>query len=453
MDEFLIDVPPPTISGSLHLGHVFSYAQMDFIARYQQYRGSKLVYPFCYDNNGLPTEKLGLSHGCKDAFAIRAYSDEMSIGYRETFQKLDMAFSPHSYSTYGTDSISLCYQSFLDLKEKDLIYRAASEYWFCPLTNCSVSEAELDEYGNFERSGAKAILKHGEGWFVNVKQHLPRIREAIDAIDWKPKMFQHRLHRWLDGLAFDWSISRTRGYGIEIPGEVGQRFDTWFTSSLTPQISWASTGKWKENPLAAGPSLKCPVFDVRFQAHDIIRTWALFTIIKSIFHNDQVPWKTLVVSGHALDKDGKKISKTAGNFVPIAKYIEKYGSAGVRFWAAHTTAGTDTNTDEAVMEKGKRLVNKITNARKFLHMRPAEGYSIGVKLQWEEVKAAFMLDFDNYDWNAAITRLTNFFWNTFCGEFIEQSKITPMNGTLVPMFNEINDLFRIFMPSIGADWS
>src|SRR6516225_3642145 len=56
--RFLIGCPPPTISGNLHMGHVFSYAQMDFIARYHRHiKGEYLVYPYCYDNNGLPTEK------------------------------------------------------------------------------------------------------------------------------------------------------------------------------------------------------------------------------------------------------------------------------------------------------------------------------------------------------------------------------------------------------------
>lgn len=56
--NYLIDVPPPTISGHLHLGHVFSYCHMDFMARYYQMRKKILLYPFCYDSNGLPTEKL-----------------------------------------------------------------------------------------------------------------------------------------------------------------------------------------------------------------------------------------------------------------------------------------------------------------------------------------------------------------------------------------------------------
>jgi valyl-tRNA synthetase len=54
---FSIDTPPPTASGSLHIGHVFSYTHMDLIARYQRMRGKTLFYPMGWDDNGLPTER------------------------------------------------------------------------------------------------------------------------------------------------------------------------------------------------------------------------------------------------------------------------------------------------------------------------------------------------------------------------------------------------------------
>ncbi len=55
---FVIDTPPPTVSGVLHMGHVFSYVQADFIARYQRMKGKTVFYPMGFDDNGLPTERL-----------------------------------------------------------------------------------------------------------------------------------------------------------------------------------------------------------------------------------------------------------------------------------------------------------------------------------------------------------------------------------------------------------
>ncbi len=54
---YSIDTPPPTVSGSLHVGHVFSYTHTDLIARYQRMTGKKVFYPIGWDDNGLPTER------------------------------------------------------------------------------------------------------------------------------------------------------------------------------------------------------------------------------------------------------------------------------------------------------------------------------------------------------------------------------------------------------------
>jgi len=55
---YSIDTPPPTVSGKIHIGHIFSYTQAEIIARFKRMSGFNVFYPMGYDNNGIPTEQL-----------------------------------------------------------------------------------------------------------------------------------------------------------------------------------------------------------------------------------------------------------------------------------------------------------------------------------------------------------------------------------------------------------
>ena len=57
-EVYSVDTPPPTVSGKMHLGHSFSYAQQDFVIRFQRMLGKNVFYPFGTDNNGVATERL-----------------------------------------------------------------------------------------------------------------------------------------------------------------------------------------------------------------------------------------------------------------------------------------------------------------------------------------------------------------------------------------------------------
>ncbi|WP_123304296.1 valine--tRNA ligase [Bogoriella caseilytica] len=74
---FSIDTPPPTVSGSLHMGHVFSYTQSDVVARFQRMRGKSVFYPVGWDDNGLPTERR-----VQNYFGVRC---EPALPYDESF--------------------------------------------------------------------------------------------------------------------------------------------------------------------------------------------------------------------------------------------------------------------------------------------------------------------------------------------------------------------------------
>jgi valyl-tRNA synthetase len=84
--------------------------------------------------------------------------------------------------------------------------------------------------------------------------------------------------------------------------------DTWATSSVTPQIQ----SHWLLNQ---GQHSKLFPMDIRPQAHEIIRTWAFYTIVKAWMHEGEIPWKHALISGWVLDPEGNKMSKSKGNVV------------------------------------------------------------------------------------------------------------------------------------------
>lgn len=305
-------------------------------------------------------------------------------------------------------------------------------------------------------------------WFVRLLDKKEALLAYGDQVEWRPAFMGLRYRNWTENLQFDWCVSRQRYFGVQFPVwypldanglpdyerpivapraqlpvdptvdvpvgyEAAQRdrpggftaeadvFDTWFTSSLTPQIG-SGWGVDAERHARLFPS------DLRPQSHEIIRTWAFYTIAKAMLHEASIPWRHVAISGWILDSERKKMSKSKGNVVTPMHLLEQYGADGVRYWAACARLGTDTAFDEKVFKVGRRLVTKLYNAGKYVLSQKAAAHPITAELDrafvhaLAELASAATADFDDLDYARALERTEAFFWQWFTDSYLELAK-------------------------------
>ena len=151
---YSIDTPPPTVSGNIHIGHIFSYSQTEMIARYKRLRGYNVFYPFGFDDNGLPSERLVEKEQDKKAheigredFSKLCYetTDKYEAEFQELFSKMGVSTDwDIRYKTISPSTIKISQWSFLDLVNKGHCYHKESPALWCNECLTTIAQAELE---------------------------------------------------------------------------------------------------------------------------------------------------------------------------------------------------------------------------------------------------------------------------------------------------------------------
>ncbi len=622
-EVYAIDTPPPTVSGMIHMGHIFSYVQAEVLARYQRMTGKEVFYPFCFDDNGLPSErftekvkKVKAQDMTRGEFVKLCL--EVAKDAEKQFRDLWNSFGfscdwSLMYTTIDPWVQRISQRSFLDLVNKERVYRKEAPTLWCPECQTAVAQAETEdkefpshfhdlEFKLSDGSGVvpvattrpelipacvavfvnpednrwknlvgqkvqvplfdrevsiladpKVDIEKGSGavmcctfgdttdiewweehkldlriildnrghmnnktgflkgmywkkarkaivakldeegyriggqdishavnvhercgtpleylvnlqWFIKVLDKKDELIEKGNEINWYPAHFKVRYNHWVENLKWDWCISRQRFYGVPFPvwfcekcdtpifADTGSLpvdplvdspgkpcpkcgstefkpesdvMDTWATSSLTPQINM----KWGEEDQRE----KVFPMALRPQAHDIIRTWAFYTIAKALLHENTIPWKDVMISGHSLNPNRQKMSKSKGNVAgdPIAA-LNQFSADELRFWACSSKLGTDVVFSKDVLGDGRRLVTKLWNASKFAETRLA-GFDPDKKVElhafdkWllsrlTETVSRATAGMKIYEYSTAMREAETFFWKALCDNYLEIAK-------------------------------
>ncbi len=642
---FVIDTPPPTVSGVLHMGHVFSYTQADFVARFMRMSGKDVFYPMGFDDNGLPTERLVEKIIDKKAGVFEAENghgsfvkkcrevvDEAEKEFEILFNSIALSVDwEQKYQTISPESQKISQASFVDLYRKGLVEKKFEPVFWDISDRTALAQADLidkevegvmnyilfgiegstetieimttrpellpacvavmvhpedERYKKFhgqnaitplfgvkvkiiaddlvqldkgtgavmcctfgdetdirwwkkynlelkviidkdgkirdlkkvgidwflteemgikqfkekiveelknsllhptyapslltkqetikravkcaERSGVPIEILVAPQWFIKILDKKELLKAKAAECNWFPEYMKVRIDQWIDGLQWDWCISRQRFFGVAFPvwyskraGEEGKILvaeidqlpcdpnvdlprgysleeviaetdimDTWATSSISPQLS--SKGISSEISFDKQRHEKLFPADLRPQAHEIIRTWAFYTIVKSALHQNSIPWKNLMISGWCLAADKTKMSKSKGNVVTPTSLIEEKGSDIVRYWASTSHLGADTAYSEDVFKIGQKLITKLFNAAKFASMnfeqlqanaKVTEASDLWILARLQQVVERATKEFESFEYARAREAIEEFFWRDFCDNYLEICKV------------------------------
>lgn len=363
-------------------------------------------------------------------------------------------------------------------------------------------EDHTSKVGYCERSGCKIETIISTQWFVAVEKMAQKVISGYKKKEFEivPERFNKIFEDWIFNLR-DWCISRQLWWGHRIPAYYHKTtweilvtaedmsgnpdyvqdedvLDTWFSSGLWPfSVLDFEFGAEKQNELF-NQFYPAQVLET---GHDIIFFWVIRMLLFWYEFTNQAPFKTIYLHGLIKDKNGKKMSKSLGNWIDPLDMIEKYSADALRLTVSiWNTPWNDLKFDEDNVEQNKVFINKIWNATRFVYTnlfeksdykldsietiekRLLENYdALLFSEKWilsrlKQISESVNLGMEKFNFSESGIDLENFTKNEFCDYYIEEFKILKDhskygNDVIVYVINHILKLWHPFIPFVTEE--
>jgi len=336
-------------------------------------------------------------------------------------------------------------------------------------------------------------------WFIRSVEFRDRVLRMVDEIVWKPEFMKVRIKDWVNSLAWDWVVSRQRYFATAIPlwecegcgdvllaeedecyvdptvrpprvercGKCGGRyvgstdvFDTWMDSSISPLYN---TFWLRDEDLFR----RLYPMTLRPQSHDIIRTWAYYTILREMLLIGEKPWKEVMIHGFIMAPDGRPMHASTGNVIDPMPLLEKYGGDAMRYYSATCALGMDHAFKEQELVRGNRLAVKTWNLMRLVgaacKTKPSKPVALRPVDRWilsrfGELVREVTARNEEYQFDRSMAALQDFLWHEFADHYVELVKhraYSPDDGgaryCLYTVGLGLLKMMSVFLPHVAED--